>query len=118
MNEEIIDLALCVTGAGEEERAYLTRLCGAEGAKLRAQLKTEGDPLQQDAFVCAVAWLAAADYFSGKGAAASWSAGEVSVRNAPGSAYAAAAESLRDSARKLLAEQTRDQGFAFLGVRG
>ena len=120
MNEEILTLALCITGAGEEERAYLSQLCAAEREKLETQLKKQQQPSQQNAFVCAAAWLAAADYFSGKGAAeaASWTAGEVSVHNAPVSAYAAAAENLRFSAKQLLEGQLQDEGFAFVGVKG
>lgn len=121
MNEEILTLAKCVTGAPKEDWAYLETLCRAEGDALRARLIA---PLEgrEGAFACAAAWLAAADYFCSRAkaltGAASWSAGDVSVKEADGAERSAAAEALRSAARQLMEGCLRDDSFAFRGVRG
>ena len=117
MAEEILTIAGVVTGAAEEEQEYLLALCRAEQTRRLKEPLAEQDA---DAFVCAAAWLAAADYYSGKGAggAVSWKAGEVSVQEQDAAAYRAAAESLRTAARQLAAPLVEDGGFAFWGVKG
>ncbi len=120
MKEEILAVANCVTGAGEHETAYLEKLCAMEEARLQSRLKEPLTQENRDAFICAVAWMAAADYFGGKGTdgAASWSAGDVTVHEQPASAYSAASDNLRKAARVLLEGHLEDQQFAFLGVDG
>lgn len=120
MGEEILALAKLVTGAGETEWEYLEKLCRAELDALGRRLRGTLEKTKENAFVCAAAWLAAADYFSAKGAAgaASWSAGDVSVKEKGGSDYAAAAALLRRAAHQLLADCLEDDDFAFQGVRG
>lgn len=119
MKEEILTLAKCVTGAPKEEWTYLETLCGAEEEALRRRL-TGPVTGREGAFACAAAWLAAADYFCGKAlsGASSWTAGDVSVKEASASERSAAAEALRGAARQLMEGCLRDDRFAFRGVRG
>ena len=119
MNEEILTLAKCVTGAPKEEWAYLETLCSAETEALRARLRTSLEG-HEGAFACAAAWLAAADYFCAKAltGVSSWTAGDVRVTEAGSAERSAAAEALRNAARQLMAGCLRDDSFAFQGVRG
>ena len=105
---------------GAEAEEDLATLCDVEARRLRRRLK---EPLREEdhsAFVCAVAWMAAADYFSGKSAAlpASWQAGDVSVQEAGGAERQTAVENLRAAAMRILEDLLEDEGFVFLGVRG
>lgn len=119
MEEEILAIARAIVGAAEEEETYLAALCRAEQTRLAQRLQTPLCEENRGAFICAVAWMAAADYYSGKGAGgASWKAGDVSVENPSAEAYAAAAENLRRAARSLGAGLLEDDGFLFLGVWG
>ena len=119
LQEEIMTLAKCVTGAPKEEWTYLETLCSAETEGLRRRLSGPVDGYE-GAFACAAAWLAAADYICAKAlnGASSWSAGDVSVKEADASERSAAAEALRSAARQLLEGCLRDDSFAFRGVRG
>ncbi len=120
MKEEILAVASCVTGAEEHEAAYLTKLCAMEEARLQSRLKEPLTEQNRDAFICAAAWMAAADYFAGKGTdgTESWSAGDVTVHEKPSSAYSTTSESLRKAAQVLLEGHLEDRHFAFLGVDG
>lgn len=119
MEEKILEMARLITGAGEEEKEYLAALCRAEQEKLRDRLREESLE-QSDAFLCAAAWMAAADYCSGKGAggAASWRAGDVSVQETDAQKRVAAADALRAAGARLLEGLVKDDAFAFWGVRG
>lgn len=120
MKEEILAVAKCVTGAAESEWKYLETLCGAEEENLNSRLAGVLDEAMRGAFICAAAWMAAADYYCGKsaGGAKAWTAGDVSVTEKGGEDYAAAAALLRRSAQQLLAGCIEDDNFAFRGVRG
>ena len=120
MKEQILAIARQLTGAAESEWSYLETLCDAETARLEKQLRRTPEDAEQSMFQCAAAWLAAADYFSGKGGsgAARWSAGDVTVQERDTASYAACAQSLRAAAAQLLQGLDADGGFAFLGVRG
>ena len=120
MEQEILTVAKCVTNATAEEETYLSTLCSMEAARLKARLKEPLTEENRSAFVCAAAWMAAADFFGAKGAsgAASWSAGEVSVHEREASAYGTTSENLRKAATALMAEHLRDLNFVFLGVKG
>ena len=120
MEQEILAMAKCIVKPAEEEESYLQTLCEAERARLDEALKEPLDDKRRSVFICAVAALAAADYYAGKGAggAASWSAGDVSVHEQDGAGYGAVAKNLRLTASELLRGLLTDDGFAFLGVRG
>lgn len=120
MDEEIFAVANCICNVSEAEQDYLSALCRAERAQLETRLQADVNENTHAIFICAAAWLAAADYFSGKGAsgAASWKAGDVTVEERSATACGAAAENLRHAAEILLRGLTCDEGFAFLGVRG
>ena len=121
MKEEILAMVKQLTGAHEEEWPYLETLCAAEEDRLRHRFKREIDEALRGSFLCAAAWMAAADYFCARcalGGAQSWSAGDVSVKEKDASAMAAAAENLRAAAERLLQGALTDERFAFQGVRG
>lgn len=120
MEEEIFAAANCICNASGQEEEYLRALCRAEAAQLERRWKEEPTEETRGVFVCAAAWLAAADYFSGRGAsgAASWQAGDVRIQEPAATACGAAAENLRRAAESLLRGMLSDEGFAFLGVRG
>ena len=119
MEEEIFEVAKTVTGAVEAEWNYLSSLCAAEAAQLKEHMKKPLDETDKNAFICAAGWLAAADYYCGKGGGAvSWSAGDVRVQERDAAAWRSAAENLRSAAEHLLEGKLKDGGFAFLGVRG
>ena len=44
-----------------------TKLCAMEEARLQSRLKEPLTEQNRDAFICAAAWMAPADYFAGKG---------------------------------------------------
>lgn len=118
MEEKILAVAKIVTGAPEEEWTYLESLCTAETEHLRSRMKEALCEQTQDAFICAAGWLAAANYYCGKGGngVASWSAGEVSVKEKDAAAWNAVAENLRRAAEQLMKGKLCDEQFAFLGV--
>ena len=121
MKEEILAMVKQLTGAHEEEWPYLETLCAAEENRLRRRIDREVDESLRGSFLCAAAWLAAADYFCARcalGGAASWSAGDVSVKEKDAAAMATAAENLRAAAEHLLQGALTDENFAFRGVRG
>ena len=82
MEQTIQKLAETVSGAGEDEAALLEALCGAAIRRWRGRLR-EGLTAEDcgTAFHCAAAFTAAADLLSGGGdSAASFTAGQVSVK--------------------------------------
>ena len=120
MDQTVRKLAETVSGAGEDEAALLVALCGAAIRRWRGRLR-EGLTAEDcgTAFHCAAAFTAAADLLSGGGdSAASFTAGQVSVKARTAAESAALSASLRQAAEELMAPYTVPDGFAFLGVRG
>ena len=109
-----------LSAATEEELPLLELLCTAAEAELTAALR---QPLTvedcKEAFLCAGAWLAAADLIGGRtaktGGMKSFTVGDVSVSE---SETAAAPVQLRQQAWRIMAPYCGDRSFAFLGVRG
>lgn len=113
MNETILMMARCLCGA-EEDDALLEALCGAAETVWNARLRegvTSGDC--GEAFLCAVAMTAAADYEAGREGVESFTAGELSVKRRSGGS-----EALRRAAERLMVPYAVAQDFAFRGVRG
>lgn len=113
MSETIMELARSLCGA-EEGDALLTALCGAAETAWRARLR--GGVTAEacgEAFLCAAAMTAAADYWAGQCGVESFMAGELSVKHG-GEGTAA----LRQAAERLMEPYTVERGFAFQGVRG
>lgn len=77
-------MAVILTGAAEDRQVLLTALCAAARQRWQARLR-EGVAAEDcgQAFVCAAAFSAAAEFLTGEGgnaaAASSFSAGEISV---------------------------------------
>ena len=81
MSERILELALAATGGGETDRTLLEPLCAAAEEAWRRRLRE--DVTEEDcgeALLCAAAFTAAADLAAGEGGAASFSAGDISVK--------------------------------------
>lgn len=118
MQERILTLAVGMTGAGGEEQELLAALCAAAerawAARLKAGVMAESC---QEAFCCAAAFTAAADFAagSGSGSVESFTAGEISVKTGKG---AERPEALRKSAERLMAPYVMEERFCFRGVRG
>ncbi|MCI8910043.1 MAG: hypothetical protein HFG09_05120 [Oscillibacter sp.] len=120
MDEEILELAMAVSGAAEEERALLARLCPAARRRWEARLR-QGVTAEDcgEALLCAAALTAAADFSAcrgGSGQVESFTVGEVSVRT--GGAGSSPSGELRETAEELMAPYTAMEGFCFRGVRG
>ena len=117
MHEEVLTLALAVSGAGETETALLEALCAAAEGDWTARLQSGVTPEDCGAaFRCAAAYTAAADWTAGRGdEVSSFTAGEVSVR---GRSAAETAAGLRQTASRLMAPYARSADFSFRGVRG
>lgn len=108
MHEEIIALAAQLTG--QEADALLENLCTAAEAFWKERLKAGITPEACGAaFRCAAALTAAAGLTQGE--AGTFRAGSVAVTTAGGGDF-------RAEAAALMRPYTRDDGFAFLGVRG
>ncbi|MGM9619319.1 MAG: hypothetical protein ACI3W8_05760 [Oscillospiraceae bacterium] len=118
MTDAIWMLAASLCHPAAEQEELLRLLCAAAESELTAKLK-EGCTAEDcgEAFTCAAALLAAADFRAGLtagGEPVSFTAGSVSVST--GGAESAAM--LRRQARRLLSGRIEDDGFAFQGVRG
>lgn len=114
MSETIMELARSLCGT-EEGDALLTALCGAAETAWRARLR-DGVTAEAcgEAFLCAAAMTAAADYWAGQCGVESFTAGELSVKCGGGEGAAA----LRQAAERLMEPYTVERGIAFRGVRG
>lgn len=113
MNETILTMARSLCGA-EEDDALLEALCSAAETAWNARLRagvTAGDC--GEAFLCAAAMTAAADYEAGRGDVESFTAGELSIKQRSGGG-----EALRQAAERLMEPYVSVRGFAFRGVRG
>ena len=119
MRERILELAEAASGAGETERVLLEPLCAAAEAVWLSRLRD--DVTAEDcgeALVCAAAFTAAADRAGGGGGVASFSAGDVSVRVQGGGERLKMAESLRQSAERLMEPYVRAADLWAMGVKG
>ena len=121
MQEQILRLAQGITGAGEDDQALLKALCTAAETAWAARLK-EGASAEtcSEAFGCAVAFTASADFLISKSGeqVSSFTAGEISVKNKEGTNAATSAAALRQTAERLMVPYAEAVGFAFKGVRG
>lgn len=118
MRERILKLALELTGGGEGDRMLLAALCAVAEDAWLARLRegvTEEDC--GEALPCAAAFTAAADLAAGEGGAASFSAGDISVK-LDGGLRARRAESLRQAAERLMEPFVRAEGLWARGVEG
>jgi hypothetical protein len=119
---ETLTLAKAFCGSGEDEEAALALLCTAAEERLTRQLR-EGIS-QEDcgpAFHCAAAAMAAADLWAcrcGRNTVASFSVGELSVHEKDVGKASAAAQELRQTAKRMMAPYTVNGDFCFFGVRG
>ena len=109
MQERILALAMGFAGAGEEERERMTVLCAAEESAWRGRIREGAAADCGEAFLCAVAFAAAADFAESCGAE-SFTAGEISVKSG------GQADALRKSAERLMAPYA--ENFCFKGVQG
>ena len=121
MHEKIAALAAVIARPTAEETPLLEALCTAAEAEAVGRLR-EGIAAEDcgEALPCAGALLAAAGLLparSGTGVE-QFTAGEVSIRTGGGGELCQLAAAFRRQAAELMAPFWRDDGFAFLGVRG
>jgi len=121
MDADILTLAGMVSGAGEAEQGLLEALCSA--ARQRWLLRLREGVVPEDcgsAFICAVAFTAAADLLTGTTDChvSSFTAGEISVKTGSAKECSANAEALRKTAERLMAPFVEAEDFSFKGVRG
>ena len=113
--QDILALACTMTGAEEQDRVLLRRLCSGAEQQLRHRLR-KGLTVEQcyDSFVSAAAMLAAADFNAACGGLGvqAFSAGPVSVTRSD----EAVSRRLREQAALLMAPFCQD-AFCFMGVR-
>ncbi len=114
-----MELALAASGGGEADRTLLEPLCAAAQSAWLSRLR-EGVTAEDcgEALPCAAAFTAAADLAAGEGGAASFSAGDISVKLSGGRDRAAQAESLRQAAERLMEPFVRAAGLWVRGVKG
>ena len=121
MKERILALACGIAGVGAGENALMEALCHAAEAAWTARLRADVTAETcGEAFCCAVAFAAAADYAVGQdaGGISGFSAGTVSVQTRNGTDRAAMASALRQTAERLMAPYAESESFCFRGVRG
>lgn len=122
MKEQVFALAGRIAGVDEDGQALLEQLCEASVAMWESRL-AEGVSAEScgSAFVCAAAFTAAADFCTARqsGGGVDFTAGEISVKTRAAGETAALADSLRQTAERLMTPYgAASGGFAFLGVRG
>ena len=121
MTERIVALAKGIAGAEEQELPLLEALCGAAEQLWSSRLKAGMTPeLCGEAFCCAAAFTAAADYVIGQDGSAvgGFSAGVVSVRTKSAADRTAMARALRQTAERLMTPYAEVEDFCFKGVWG
>ena len=122
MTEEILTLAMTLTGASEGERAVLEPLCAAAEREVLGRLRPDCDREEaREPCLCAAAWLAAAGLLTGRSAGSAgegFTIGEVSLSRADPAQSRNTAECLRRQAWRLLRPYCRDGDFVFRGVPG
>ena len=119
MREQVVALALAVSGAGEPAQALLEALCGAAESYWTGRLR-EGVTAEDclESFCCAAAFTAAASLAAGQGGGvSSCAAGEGSVKGLGGAESAARAKALERAAERLMEPYAAADGFCFRGVR-
>lgn len=122
MHEEIWKLASAIVKPSAAEEPLLEALCTAAEEEVSGRLQ-EGRTAEScgGAFLCAAALLAAAGVLPGRsgGDVEQFTAGDVSLRTG-GSAgdMCETAAVMRRQAAAIMAPYWKDDGFAFLGVRG
>ena len=118
MQERILTLAAGLTGAGEEEQELLAALCGAAEQAWRGRLWPGVTPEEcGEAFDCAAAFTAAADFGAGRGGSVeSFTVGDLSVKTGSGGGDRSA--DWRKSAARLMAPYVQPEDFCFKEVRG
>lgn len=114
-------LALAAELCGTEETdALLEALCAA--AEQTWETRLEGGVSKDmcgEAFRCAAAFTAAADYLCRNGEGTeSFTVGDVTVRSVTGHVLSEQAEALRETADRLMRPYAASGGFCFRGVRG
>lgn len=120
MTERIMSLASGLVNPSETEVAVLEALCCAAETKWMNSLRSGVTPEScGEAFLCAAAFSAAADFVVGRSSEGieSFTAGEISIKRG-GSAGMSQAEALRKAAERLMAPYSTAESFAFKGVRG
>ena len=120
MRERILELAAAAAGAGEADRALLEPLCAAAEAMWLGRLREDVTPEDcGEALICAAAFTAAADLAGGGGGGvASFSAGDVSVKVQDSGERFKTAESLRQSALRLMEPYIQAENLWAMGVEG
>jgi len=110
-----------MTHPSEEEQPLLETLCHAAEAAWSARLKNGVSPEDcGEAFLCAAAFTAAADFAVSRNSEGveSFTAGELSIRRSGSAEDRVQADALRKTAERLMAPYAEPESFAFKGVRG
>lgn len=118
MTQRIMELARTLGGVRADEEELLGTLCGAAQGELVGWLRDGVKPEDcVEAFAMAGAWLVLAGLAVSRGAgqAESFSAGDVTVHSGDSGQ---SAQLLREQAKRLMANWSKDNTFLFCGVRG
>ena len=119
MEEQILRLAENLTGAEGAELEVLATLCAVEDTLWCDRLRPDLTPEDcGEAFLCAVAFCAAADFYAIQSVedVESFTAGEISIKRRSGD-NGGKATAMRQTAERLMAPYAAAGGFAFKGVR-
>ena len=116
MTEEIFTIAKALVSPTEAEEGVLQRLCAGAERELRSALR-DGVAAEDcaDLFLCAAAWLAAANLVGSRNETGAVRVGDISVG---GGSWGDAALRMRRQAWKIMAPYCGGDGFAFVGVPG
>ena len=120
MTERILKLARSIVGISEGENPLLETLCRVADLAWQARLSSNVNIEScEEAFCCAAALTAAADYAVGADvdAVSEFSAGEISVHLRSGTERTLVSKALRDTAERLMAPYVKDSVFCFKGVQ-
>lgn len=120
MGQMSLTLAAEICGAAAQD-PLLEALCATEEAVWNHRLPRNMAAADcGSAFLCAVAFTAAADYLAAQAAGepAAFTAGEVSVKSYTPAERAALAQELRLAAQRLMAPFVGAAHFCFKGVEG
>ncbi|NLF35054.1 MAG: hypothetical protein GX585_03715 [Clostridiales bacterium] len=117
MKEQIFALAKLLGKVDESEEPALTQMCGLACETLAGRLRP--GVMADDcalSFVTAGAWMALAALWSGGGEAASFTAGDLTIRRE--ASRAEQGDGLLARAQRLMAPWLEDGTFSFRSVRG
>lgn len=121
-HERIMELAEAMASPSEQERPLLEALCTAAERTAAERLRDGLAPEDCGCiYLCAAAMLAAAGLLPLResGNVEQFTAGDVSIRTSGGGSDGCAeSASLRRQASYLMADYWKDDGFAFVGVKG